>query len=146
MDGKKVINNVMVKLFNQIMRFEEKKLITDEFHNISINDMHIIESIGLGEGKNMSTIAKELNITVGSLTTSMNSLVKKGYVQRERSEEDRRIVYIKLTINGEAAFHKHVEFHDKMTNAVCEKLTEEEMEVLVGALNKLSAFFEFEYK
>ena len=30
----------------------------------------------------MSTIAKKLNITVGSLTTAVNSLVEKGYVDR----------------------------------------------------------------
>lgn len=62
--------------------------------------MHIIEAIGLGEGNNMSTIAKKLNITVGSLTTSMNSLVKKRYTERIRSEEDRRVVYIRLTEKG----------------------------------------------
>lgn len=40
--------------------------------------MHIIEAIGLGDGARMSVVAKRLNITVGSLTTSMNSLVNKG--------------------------------------------------------------------
>lgn len=39
--------------------------------------MHIIEAVGL-EGGNMSSIAAKLDITVGSLTTSMNSLVKKA--------------------------------------------------------------------
>ena len=50
----------------------------------------------------MSDIAAALHITVGSLTTSMNGLVKKGYTERERSGKDRRVVYIRKTnISGE---------------------------------------------
>ena len=77
MDTYKAINDILVHLFNEIWELEEKAIITEEYKDITNNDMHIIEAIGLGEGNNMSTIAKKLNITVGSLTTSMNSLVKK---------------------------------------------------------------------
>ena len=52
----------------------------------------------------MSSIAKELSVTVGTLTIAMNSLVKKGYVKRERGEEDRRVVYISLSDKGKKAF------------------------------------------
>ena len=50
----------------------------------------------------MSVIAKKLNITAGSLTTSMNSLVNKKYAVRERSEQDRRVVHIRLDQKGRA--------------------------------------------
>lgn len=73
----KVINDTLVHLVNEIWALEGKEIITEEFKDITNNDMHIIEAIGLGEGKNMSSIAEALNITVGSLTTSMNNLVKK---------------------------------------------------------------------
>ncbi len=65
-------------------------------------------------------IARKLGITVGSLTTSMNSLVNKKYVVRERSEADRRIVYIRLTPKGEKAYRHHEEFHKKMVESVVE--------------------------
>ena len=71
------INDVLVHLFQEIWELEEKAIITEEFKDITNNDMHIIEAVGLGEGNNMTTIAKKMKITVGSLTTSMNSLVKK---------------------------------------------------------------------
>ena len=104
MDTYKAINDILVHLFNEIWELEEKAIITEEYKDITNNDMHIIEAIGLGEGNNMSTIAKKLNITVGSLTTSMNSLVKKKYTERIRSEEDRRVVYIRLTEKGIKAY------------------------------------------
>ena len=78
MENREVINDVLVHLFNEIMELEEEAIITEEYKDITNNDMHIIEAVGLG-GNKMSDIAARLNITVGSLTTSMNSLVKKGY-------------------------------------------------------------------
>ena len=98
------------------------------------------EAVGL-EGGNMSSIAAKLDITVGSLTTSMNSLVKKGYTERERSEKDRRIVYIHLTGKGRQAFHHHAKFHEQMTDAVMAELGEEEVQVLGKTLKALTDFF-----
>ena len=92
MDSYATLNEILVKLFNDIMQIEEKAIITEEFKDISNNDMHIIEAIGKSGAKSMSTVAKSLSVTVGTLTIAINSLVKKGYVNRARSEKDRRVV------------------------------------------------------
>lgn len=97
MNTYETINDVLVHLFNEIWELEEKAIITEEYQDITNNDMHIIEAIGLGEGNTMSVVAKKLNITAGTLTTSINNLVKKKYVTRERSDMDRRVVRITLT-------------------------------------------------
>jgi len=134
------INDVLVYLFNEIWELEEQAIITEEFRDITNNDMHVLEAVGLS-GNNMSAIAKKLNITVGSLTTAMNSLVKKHYVDRSRSEEDRRVVNINLTAKGRRAYDHHKDFHDQMTEAVIQHLSGPEVEVLAHALDNLSDFF-----
>ena len=73
-----LLNDLLVMLFNEILDVEQKALITGTFKEISINDMHIIDAIGIGEPKNMSTVAGEMAVTVGTLTTAINNLVKKG--------------------------------------------------------------------
>ena len=103
--------------------------------------MHVIEAIGISTMKNMSTIARALSVTVGTLTISMNSLVKKGYVVRNRSEKDRRVVYISLTEKGRKAYRHHEEFHKKMIDAMTKDLSQEETQVLVKALTNLRVFF-----
>ena len=137
----KKINFSLVNLINEIWDVEGKAIITDEFKDITNNDMHVIEAIGLGSGHNMSFIAKRLGITVGSLTTAMNSLVRKKYAERYRSEEDRRVVYVKLTEKGERAYNHHADYHHKMTMAIREKLGEEELPVLFKMLDALTEFF-----
>ena len=76
MDSYATFNDVLVRLFNEIMDIEERAIITEEFKDITNNDMHVIEAIGISAMKNMSTIARALSVTVGTLTISMNSLVK----------------------------------------------------------------------
>ena len=88
-DNREIINETLVHLFHEIQKLEEEAIITEDFKDLTNNDMHIIEAVGL-EGGNMSSIAARLDITVGSLTTSMNSLVKKGYVEKIQSTTDRR--------------------------------------------------------
>ncbi len=137
----KKINYILVNLINEIWELEEKAIITEEFKDITNNDMHVIEAIGMGGANNMSSIARKLNITVGSLTTAMNNLVRKKYVERYRSEEDRRVVFVKLTEKGERAYKHHEDYHHKMTMAIKEKLDEEELPVLFKTLDALTDFF-----
>lgn len=135
------INDILVHLYNQIWKLEEEAIITGEFRDISSNDMHIIEAIGLRDDSTMSAVAKKLGITAGSLTTSVNSLVNKKYVLRIRSRLDRRVVYIKLTEKGRRAFRHHENFHKKMTDAVVQNLSDKEISVLLRSLEGLSSFF-----
>ena len=141
MDAYRTINDTLVNLFNEIWELEKEAIITEEFKDITNNDMHIIEAIGLSGENTMSSVAKKLKITAGALTTAVNELVRKAYVKRERSEEDRRVVYIALTEKGEKAFYHHEQFHRQMTNAVIEKLDDEEIDALVKMLKDISAFF-----
>lgn len=141
MDAYKTINDILVHLINEIWEQEEKAIITEEFKDITNNDMHVIEAIGPGEGNNMSSIAKKLNVTVGTLTTAMNNLVNKKYVERHRSEKDRRVVYVRLTAKGKAAYRHHEDYHHQMTQAILDKLSEDEIPVLMKTLDALSEFF-----
>ena len=141
MDNYGIFNEVLVRLFRDIMDIEEKAIITSEFKDITNNDMHVIEAIGTGVPKNRSTIAKELSVTVGTLTIAMNSLVKKGYVVRERGKEDRRVVYISLSDKGRKAHAHHAKFHQEMIQGIKNTLNEEELNVLIKALTTLDSWF-----
>ena len=101
MDAYNTINDILVHLFNEIWELEGKAIITEEFKDITNNDMHIIEAIGVSGKTTMSVVAKKMKITAGSLTTAVNGLVNKKYVMRARGEEDRRVGYIWLTEEGE---------------------------------------------
>lgn len=95
--------------------------------------------------RTMTEVAKDLGITTGTLTTAINKLVKKEYVERTRGEEDRRSVIIALTRKGKLAYRIHEKFHQDMINETVEGLEKNEEEVLIRALGKLNDYFKEKY-
>ena len=66
---------------------------------------------------------------------------KKEYVERSRIEEDRRVVLVELTNKGKVAHRLHERFHNEMVTSMMDNLSENEKEVLIGALGKLNKYF-----
>ena len=141
MDINSTLNEILVKLFRNINTIEEQAVKSGEYKDMTTNDMHVIEAIGIDGEKNMSTVAKSLSVTTGTLTISVNSLVKKGFVDRVRSETDRRVVLVSLTAKGKKAYKQHQKFHEDMINAVVAQLDEDEKIILQKALVDLNTFF-----
>ena len=139
------LNELLVKLFKDLMEIEGKCLITDEYKNITNNDMHIIEAIGVDEPQKSSVVAKKMSITMGTLTKAIDGLTKKGYVERKRSDRDKRVVRLSLTDKGKTAYYHHEQFHRQMIEHIKDGLPEEEMTVLISALEKLSDYFQSIY-
>ncbi|MBE5877553.1 MAG: MarR family transcriptional regulator [Lachnospiraceae bacterium] len=137
----RTLNELLVSLFENVMDMEEKAVITEEFKDITNNDMHIMEAIGIEEPRKMSDIAKRRSVTVGTLTTNMNSLEDKGYIIRERSKTDKRVVLVTLTEKGRKAFYHHRDFHKKMIHSLVKDLDESEMKVLIKSLTNIDQFF-----
>lgn len=142
----RTLDELLVHLFNNVMDIEAEAVITEEFKDITNNDMHIIEAIGNEEPRRMSVIAKSLNITMGTLTTNMNSLEDKGYIIRERSNRDKRVVLVSLTQKGRKAFFHHRDFHRRMIRSIVKDLEEDEMRVLIRCLQNLTKFFDEQNK
>lgn len=138
MRGSKEFKIILVKLFNDILDYEESVLRASEFKDLTNNDIHVIRAIGMNEKKNMSMIAKELAVTIGTLTISINSLVRKGYVIKERSQKDKRVVFVNLSSKGEAAFSRNEELYDQMVNSMLEDLEDNEMDILMKSLLKVN--------
>ena len=136
-----VLNEVLVRLFRNINVIEERAICTGDYKDVTANDMHVIEAIDMEEARNMTSVARSLGVTTGTLTIAVNSLVKKGYVERVRSEEDRRVVLVSLSEKGKKAYLHHRQFHEQMIEAIVEELSEEEQVVLEKALVKLDRFF-----
>ena len=127
------------------MSIERETIKNSKFSDLSVTEMHVIEAIGL-KSRTMTDVAGDIGVTVGTLTTSMNRLVKKEYVERTRSEEDRRYVKVSLTQKGKLAHRVHEAFHEKMVKTMIDKLSDDDNEILIKALTELNQFFIQNYR
>ena len=140
-----VINKLLVETFNDVLVIEENALKEGSFSDVSVTEVHTIEAIGMYNKKTMSELAKSLNITMGTLTVAVNNLVKKDYVQRFKSQDDKRIVLVGLTKKGRLLYRVHEKFHSDMVKETIKGLSDEEAEVLAAALSHLNDFLTEKY-
>ena len=80
-------------------------------------------------------------MTAGTLTTAVNLLERKGYVERQRDEKDRRAVRILPTPLARKAESAHREFHRKMVEQVLDGLSPEESDALVQCPGQAGQLF-----
>lgn len=137
------LNDLLVDTFRSILKVEEQMLQKHLTLNLSINEMHLIESVGKGgeAGLTISSIAEDLSVSLPSVTVAINKLQSKGYVEKARSGADSRMVYVKLTRNGRRVDGVHRHFHELMVAGIAEGLSEEERTTLTKGIVKLNAFF-----
>lgn len=68
------INEYLTSIFNNVLVIEEVNLRGSRFKDISIKEMHTIDVIGKAPDVTPSQVSKELMVTLGTVTTSLNNL------------------------------------------------------------------------
>ena len=141
---KKVINELLVQVFNHILSIEAEAL-GQKGIKLSMNEIHVLEAIEKTEEPTMTNLAKRLRVTVGTLTTAMNRLVEKGYCTRYRQKQDKRKVLISLTPSAVDVLKIHDAFHDEMIDATIKDMNLDQDEVLLQSLVNISNYFKNKY-
>ncbi len=85
----------------------------------------------------MSQIAEYINLPMSTTSGIVDRLVRSGYLRRERSEEDRRIVVIKLAEEGKLIIGRLKETILEYINKISQSLTEEEIQLLIKIFHKI---------
>jgi len=113
--------------------------------DVSIRELHVIEAVSSleGSGKNsMAEVARYLKLSPASLTTAVNVLVKKQYLEREYSPNDRRVIFVRLTPKGVEANVRYLGFVKDMIREVGDDLDEQTADRMIEFIYKLSEYLE----
>lgn len=137
------LNISLITSYRSILKIEEQFARRAGSPNVSASEMHMIDVIGKGENnsRTVKEIANALHITQPSVTAAINRLEKKGCVERIRSKDDGRVVYIHLTRFGHKIYSLFLRFHENMVRSVAKELTDEEKAHLLKGMIRLNEFF-----
>ncbi len=75
-------------------------------HGLTHAQFDIIATLGNTPGMSYKELGERTLITKGTLTGVIERLEQKGLVARERSSDDKRSFFVRLTAAGEAAFNE----------------------------------------
>ena len=138
----RLINEYLTSIFNNVLVIEEVSLRGSRFKYISIKEIHTVDVIGNFSDVTPSFVSKELMVTLGTVTTCLNNLERKGYIERIRSDQDRRVVYLHLTKKGRLVHRLHKRFHKAMVEKIIDGMSPEEINVMGKGLTNLYQFLE----
>lgn len=80
-------------------------------------------------------LGQYLYLDSGTLTPLLKTMEKKGWVERNRSKEDERVLNVSITAQGQALREKALRVPEQMAGCVC--LEPEEAADLYKLLNKI---------
>lgn len=140
--NRELINDLLVRLFNQILDIETQYMKAHGVADLSISELHLLDTISGSSHPTMSEVAQKATLTNGTITTAVKKLEEKKYVQRTKDENDRRIMRVGLTPRGIKVSRVHQEFHDDMVSQVCDESHVLDDELLLKSLRQLLYFFE----
>jgi len=126
------------EIYTDLMSYEIESLKKGLMKDVTINEIHTIEHIGYMTQGTMREIADKARVRQSTMTVMIDKLIKKGFVERSRSEEDRRIVMVQLTEKGKQAHKEHDKLHHKVTKKWLDILNLKEQEQLLSLLEKAS--------
>ena len=129
-----------MKLEAFVSEGEEKELRKSRFNDLTIKEMHAINAVSMYDHKTATEVANELHLTPGTLTSTIDRLVKKGYVERIRGLDDRRVIRLGLTKKGRVMYRAHDAFHHKMVEGFLKDISPEEMKIVEKAIRNLEDF------
>jgi DNA-binding MarR family transcriptional regulator len=87
----------------------------------------------------MSQVADYINVSMSTATGIVDRLVKNGYLERNRSDEDRRTVRIRLSGKGRALVGDIKSIGKRYIDLVFQALTDEERSCLLRIVEKVIA-------
>lgn len=90
-------------------------------------ELHIIEAIGK-DSLSMNELSDRLGITMGTATVAITKLREKGFIERVRSDADRRKVYVSLSKKGLEALNYHNSYHKNIISTITENIPNNDLE------------------
>jgi len=97
----------------------------------------VIASLAGDERKSASDLCKGISYDAGAMTRMLDRLEGKGLIRRNRSPEDRRLVYLELTDEGRAAYPRMRELSLAVANRFLRGFTKAEARQLEALLGRM---------
>lgn len=129
------IENLLDEFYKTYYKIEEINL-NQVIKCLTTTELHIIEAIG-EESLTMNELSEKLGITMGTASVAINKLSDKYFIERNRSHEDRRKVYVQLSKKGLLAYKYHGNFHTNILEKITDNVDDEKIRTFIEVLDKM---------
>ena len=131
MDVRKILDNITKYIGDYIASHADRNELLNSYNTITKIDSAIKNIDSTLETIDDNELSDRLGITMGTASVAVNKLTEKYFIERNRSDEDRRKVYVQLSKKGLLAYKYHVSFHSNILEKVTTDIKKEKLDTFV---------------
>jgi DNA-binding MarR family transcriptional regulator len=128
------VGYLMKRIMLSIVYQADKRL---DLHGLTSAQWGPLMRLKNAGGSTVAELARWLQVDAGAMTRLLDRLEKKGLCKRVRSTEDRRVVKVELTADGEAAIEKVPAVLAEVMNAHLAGFSKTEWQTLKSYLQRM---------
>lgn len=130
----------IITLENQMRQFLRK--VQTEWSKQTNNELSrsqflILDKLATEGPMKVSDLADAIHITAGAVTGCSDKLILSEYAERTRDENDRRVVYLKITDKGTETMKVIAERRHEIMNRIFDGVSDEEVIHLTGLFQQI---------
>lgn len=129
--------NLIEDLFHNIQKQEQDFLEKHKFPDLTLSEVRTLNKVGSCANPTISQLSSYLGVTLSTITITVNRLIQKGYLMKERKSRDRRLVNLWLTEKGKSVYVCHQTFQHRMEKLIKQCIHSEEYIYLKSSLERL---------
>ena len=147
MNGEYFMNDKYIVYFisktkKKMVKFIEKELAEKGLEGLIPSHGNVLTALYENDGMlTMKEIAKRIGKDKSTVTPLVEKLLKLGYVEKEKSQKDKRVTYIKLTEKGRRIESKYDQISSDVHETAYRNFSQEEKETFLRLLKKLNDNF-----
>lgn len=128
----------LYELIHAVTKFQKNKVFSETCNKLNPAELKLFEIVKPNVKITMTELAKSLSTSKGASTLTVDKLVKKKLMLRSYDENDRRIVYISLSHEGEKVFKNYINCKTKVFGNLAKSFKDFDINVCNKILEKLN--------
>ncbi len=129
---------ILETVFDLIANFTRILPSLEDAEKMKTMEFYALMYVGMKGPKKMIDLSKTLSTTKSNVTVLVDGLERKGYFERIRTDEDRRVVLVALTKKGSDVYRKTIENIILLVDRVIEKIPEDDLGTISDGFQRMS--------
>lgn len=134
----KELNSYIQQMLEAVTAAERSTCLNSPSSELSLQELKVIGLLGERGPAIMRDIAGYLGFAMSTGTGIVDKLIERGFVTRERNEEDRRVVTVALTEAGQEMYGMYQERNMGLSLSMLESLSGKEQDTLLALMRKIA--------
>ncbi|MTI94597.1 MAG: MarR family transcriptional regulator [Firmicutes bacterium] len=133
------LGELIQNMVRTLQIFERGKL---SRHGFTMSQCYTLFNVQQHAALTMNQLSEKMNLDTSTMTRIVSTLVRDGYLVRERSPEDRRVIHVRLTETGKEAVGELSQAVREYYSLIIQAIPQGEVESVLKSVNTLLMAFE----